>query len=140
MKGAHYVETSAVLRILLEGDRLLAGQLARAKKRVTSALTETEARGLLRAASELRIDERRRRESLRVLRALLRSCDVMAVGPEVLDRAGQAFPVEPVRTLDAIHLASALLWEESIGSIVMVSCDDRVRDNAKALGLKLLPA
>jgi hypothetical protein len=44
------------------------------------------------------------------------------------------FPVDPVRTLDAVHLATA----ESIGEppqlMTMVTRDNRVRENATALG------
>ncbi len=53
------------------------------------------------------------------------------IDAEVLERAAAA-PVEPIRTLDALHLASALLWESSIGSTTIASCNDRVRDFAAA--------
>ena len=32
---------------------------------------------------------------------------VLRISPEILDRARRSFPGEPIRTLDAIHLASA---------------------------------
>jgi len=140
MKGVVYVETSAVLRVVLEGDRLLVARLGKAKKLVTSSLTRVEAaRGLLRAERERRIDRRALREGQAWLRKFLRSCDVISLDETVLDRAADDFPVEPIRTLDALHLASALLWESGIGAATVVSCDDRVRDNARALGLKLHP-
>jgi uncharacterized protein len=136
-----YVETSAVLRILLEGDRPLLQRLAREKKLVTSVLTQVEAtRGLLRAITEHRIDHRRQREGQRWLRGFFRSCDLMALDDAICERAGQPFPIEPVRSLDALHLASALAWEDAVGGAVIFSCDDRVRDNARALGLTVLPA
>jgi predicted nucleic acid-binding protein len=140
MKGVIYVETSAVLRILLEGDRALAAQLGKAKKLVTSALTRVEAtRGLLRAEREGRIDRRQLREGQAWLRRFLRSCDLISLDEEVLERAATDFPVEPIRTLDALHVASALLWESGLGATTMVSLDDRVRGNANALGLKVHP-
>lgn len=136
-----YVETSAVLRILLEGDKPLLKRIAREKSLVTSVLTQVEAsRGLLRAATEGRIDHRQQREGQRWLRGFFRSCDLLSLDDAIRERAGQPFPIEPVRTLDALHLASALAWEEGVGSALMFSCDDRVRDNARALGMTVLPA
>jgi predicted nucleic acid-binding protein len=140
MKGAVYVETSAVLRIVLEGDRALASRLGKAKKLVTSTLTRLEAaRGLARAEREQRIDRRQLREGAAWLRNFFRSCDLMAMDDDVVERAAVDFPVEPIRTLDALHLAAALLWESNIGSMTVVSCDDRIRDNAAALGMKIHP-
>lgn len=136
-----YVETSAVLRILLEGDKPLLKRIAREKSLVTSVLTQVEAsRGLLRAATEGRIDHRQQREGQRWLRGFFRSCDLLSLDDAIRERAGQPFPIEPVRTLDALHLASALAWEEGVGSALMFSCDDRVRENARALGMTVLPA
>jgi predicted nucleic acid-binding protein len=140
MKGIVYVETSAVLRVILEGDRSLVTKIGKAKKLVTSALTRVEAsRGLLRAETETRIDRRGLREGQAWIRRFLRSCDVIALDEAVLTRAAEGFPIEPIRTLDALHLASALIWESGIGATTIVSCDDRVRDNATALGLTVYP-
>jgi hypothetical protein len=136
-----YVETSAVLRILLEGDRPLLKRISREKSLVTSVLTQIEAnRGLLRASTEGRIDHRQHREGQRWLRSFFRSCDLLSLDDAIRERAGQPFPIEPVRTLDALHLASALAWEEGVGGALVFSCDDRVRDNARALGMTVLPA
>jgi len=55
----------------------------------------------------------------------------------VARRAQEAFPREPVRTLDAIHLASAVLLRQSFPDLVVVSRDERVRANAAELGLDL---
>jgi hypothetical protein len=64
---------------------------------------------------------------------------VLEISSEVASRAEQAFPVEPVRTLDAIHLASALLLRHSIPDLVVVSTDDRLRANASQLGFEIFP-
>jgi hypothetical protein len=45
-----------------------------------------------------------------------------------------------VRTLDAIHLASALMSREVWPELGVLSLDDRVRANASALGYLVLPA
>ncbi len=57
----------------------------------------------------------------------------------VLSRARQTFPVDPVRTLEALHLASVLAWDQAIARLTVVSCDDRVRANVLALGFDVVP-
>jgi hypothetical protein len=52
----------------------------------------------------------------------------------VLDRVRRPFPVEPIRTLDAVHLATAELLGESPPLVTIVTRDDRVRKNAESLG------
>lgn len=141
MKGALYAESSAIVRMFVEGDALLRARLVKAPRVVTSSLMETEVRrALLRAGHEHRFHPRDVREAEARFHSFLRDCDVVGVTDEILARAAQEFPIEPVRTLDAVHLASALYWHDLIGSLTMVSCDDRVRQNAKALGWKVLPA
>jgi hypothetical protein len=53
----------------------------------------------------------------------------------VLARAGSAFPIEPVRTLDAIHLATAMAFSEAYPELEMLTFDRRISENATALGL-----
>jgi hypothetical protein len=47
--------------------------------------------------------------------------------------------VEPVRTLDAIHLATAAAFRAELDAVVVCSLDQRVRLNARALGLEVSP-
>jgi predicted nucleic acid-binding protein len=136
-----YVETSALLRGLLEGDSRSLQELRKgSNEAVTSALTLVEAeRAVLRGARERRIDAAQQREARRRLREFSERSNVIAMEQAVLDRAAQAFAVEPVRTLDALHLASALYWEQTVGAISILSCDIRIRQNADAYGLPVLP-
>ncbi len=64
---------------------------------------------------------------------------LLEISPDVAVRAEQSFPAEPVRTLDAIHLASALLLREALTALVLLSTDDRLRENATLLGLEIVP-
>jgi hypothetical protein len=64
---------------------------------------------------------------------------VLEISADVAARAEGPFPVEPVRTLDAIHLASALVVRHSLPDLVVVSTDNRVRLNASQLGFALFP-
>ena len=52
----------------------------------------------------------------------------------MLLRAGRPFPIEPVRTLDAIHLATLETLGDTPQLISVITRDARVRENARALG------
>lgn len=135
-----YIDTSALLRALLERDEVLLEVLTRAPARVTSSLTFTEApRALWRALLVKRIDAEQRQVLLQVLRDFESHCQVIELDREVLERAREQFPLEFVGTLDALHLASALLYAARVGPVAVVSTDSRLRANAKALGLRVLP-
>lgn len=133
-----YLESSALLHWLLgqsEADRVRRS-VDRAEVVLTSTLTLVEVeRGLLRAETQeaIRGGDARRLSGL-VNRAAA-SWTRMVVSEQVLARAGRAFPVEPVRTLGAIHLATALEFAAVFPDLRVLSFDRRVRDNAEALGL-----
>ena len=63
----------------------------------------------------------------------------MAVTDPVPARAGQGWPIEPLRTLDAIHLATAPIFSQDVLLVTVLSTDRRGRDNAQRLGLSLAP-
>lgn len=58
---------------------------------------------------------------------------------EVIERARKPFPVEPIRSLDALHLATALLARSLVPDLRLLTLDQKVRDNGAALGFELLP-
>lgn len=81
-------------------------------------------------------------EAARALSAVLRlfqHVDVVPLAAPVLARAGDVFPGH-LRTLDAIHVATALLIHQrrEVEEMVMFSRDHRVRDNAVALGMQVV--
>jgi predicted nucleic acid-binding protein len=133
-----YLETSAVLNWLLgqaRADEVRAAVDA-AEVIVTSALTLTETeRALVRAEHEELIREADGQR----LRGLLRHASTgwmkMMISEEILSRAGRPFPVEPVRTLDAIHLATALAFTKAFADLRLLSLDRRLLGNARALGI-----
>ncbi len=57
----------------------------------------------------------------------------------VLKRARRGFPREPVRTLNAIHRATAVHFQEAIPDLAVVSLDERIRCNAQALAMTVVP-
>jgi predicted nucleic acid-binding protein len=102
---------------------------------VTSALTIAEAaRAILRARAGARLTADDERAAVGALRRFERRSYVIAVTDAVLARVRRPFPVEPIRTLDAVHLATAELLGEPPQLVTIVTRDARVRDNARALG------
>jgi predicted nucleic acid-binding protein len=134
--AVRYAETSAVLAALLEGDaRAKRALRRRAGALVTSALTFAEAqRALVRARTAGALQAAEERAALRALARLQARCTVLAVSEDVLAAAGRPFPVEPVRTLDAIHLASLAAVSDAPQLTLVISRDHRVCANAEALG------
>lgn len=132
-----YAETSAVLRWLFgeDGGEALRTALAGAEKVASSRLTLIETRRVVRRAErERRITAAESADLLAVLAQAASTWAILEISEEVARRAEDAFPNEPVRTLDAIHLGSALFLRQSFPDLVIVSADDRVRTNAALLG------
>ena len=130
-----YIESSALVAALLEQDTEAQAEIREIGRRITSALTAAEtARALLRARVTRRISVDEERSALRALRRFERHCVVLDVTEAVLTRAGRPFPVEPVRTLDAIHLATLELLGEAPQLVTVVTRDARLARNARALG------
>ncbi len=133
-----YVDSSVLLRkVLRQSGSLKEWRIIQTG--VASALVETEC---LRTLDRLRLranltdrDLARRRAA--VFR-LLESMDLVEVTAPVLARAAQPLPTE-LGTLDAIHLATALLWSERIGAgLVMATHDAALATAARACGLRVV--
>jgi hypothetical protein len=70
--------------------------------------------------------------------AFVDALDVVEVDSVVLDRAAQPMPTE-LGTLNAIHLATALLWRETTGAdLVMATHDAALGLGARAYGLPVV--
>ncbi|MGI9139496.1 MAG: PIN domain-containing protein [Gemmatimonadaceae bacterium] len=130
-----YLETSMILAAILDEDAGAFASLNVTTPRITSALTVAEAsRAIRRARAAERIGARQERTAHVALEVFFGTCSVVDINGEILLRAGRRFPIEPVRTLDAIHLATV----ESVGIpphlVRVITRDRRVRENALAMG------
>jgi len=66
------------------------------------------------------------------------SLELIEIDANVIDRAAQPMPTE-LGTLDAIHLASALLWRETVGEDLAMATHDRALAlGAQAHGMRVL--
>lgn len=133
-----YVDSSVVLRAVLGRRGALSGSDEPGHS-ITSALTRVEC---LRTLDRLRLEEKlsddetvRRREA--VFR-LLGSLVLVDVTPPVLERAAQPLPTV-LGTLDALHLTTALLWQEiEAEPVSFVTHDLALARAARACGLAVI--
>ena len=124
---ALYLDSSAFVKVLIAepGSGALRAFLSkRPERRVSSAVLRPEA---LRAVRHLGSD------ALATVRDGLRNVDLVAIDDRILDAAGVLEP-RILRTLDAIHVATALSIGDDLAEIVPY--DDRMAEAARLLGLQ----
>ena len=115
--------------------------LGRAELVIASDLTLLECdRVLIRAVALGEIDEAAAGDRRAHLNAAAAHWHVLRLNTDIVDRARRPFPIEPIRTLDAIHLASALAARSGVAGVEFLSLDDRVRRAGAQLGFRLQPA
>jgi predicted nucleic acid-binding protein len=133
-----YLDSSVILRIVL-GQRGALREWRSVERGVASALAEVEC---LRTLDRLRVghgvpdaDLAVRREA--VLR-LIDSIEIVELGRPILRRAAEPLPTA-LGTLDAIHLSTALAWQESTETrLVMATHDEALAIAARAYGLRVV--
>lgn len=133
-----YIDSSVLLRLALRQANALAEwhQIDRA---ISSVLIRVES---LRALDRFRLRAGLSDLELATRRAavlqLLSSLDLVEIDVTVLDRATQPLPTE-LGTLDAIHLASALLWRESSNrQLTLATHDIALGVAARAQGFQVV--
>ena len=135
MSSVLYLDTSAVLRAVLERGTTPAveQQIGDAKYLVTSRLALVEsARALLR----LRLDgaaEPVIADAEREIDSVWARCTIWELTREVTELASHIAPLQPLRTLDALHLATYLLARRTFGDeLSLLSADRRLLEAAGA--------
>ena len=123
-----YLDTSVALAHLLAEDRTPPERLWE-QPLVSSRLMEYEAWTRIHA---LRLT----RSHAEPLRMVLSRVAFIELAPPVLARAIEPFPV-PVRTLDALHLASIEFLRARGLSLELASYDARINAAARALGIPI---
>jgi predicted nucleic acid-binding protein len=98
---------------------------------------------LMRALDQLRITRALTDEELARMvyeaNAFLGACEIVAVDKPVLDRAAAPFATV-VRTLDAVHLSTALLWiDHQRRPLTFLTVDRQLAAAAIASGLEVRP-
>ena len=137
-----YAESSAVLAWLSGEDPgdTVRGLLGDADTVITSDLTLVECdRVLIRATALNGLPEADAADRRAPLAAAAAHWHLLRLGEDVVARARRPFPGEPVRALEAIHLASALVARSAAAGLELLSLDVRLRASARQLGFRVLP-
>ena len=135
-----YVDATVLLRVA-RGETGILPEWRQIDRAVSSALILTES---LRTLDRLRLRAKLPDNEVAVRRAtilsIIGSIEIVEIDMVVIDRAAQPMPTE-LGTLDAIHLATALLWKESTRAhLVMATHDTALALAAKAHGLAVVCA
>ena len=133
-----YLDSSVLLRVIM-GEPAALPEFRAIELAVSSELLRVEC---LRTIDRLRMrgmlnDAEVSRRSVGVLDAIQR-VELVPITAPVLDRASQPFPTT-LGTLDAIHLSSALLWQQSEGPpLTLLTHDTELATAARALGFTVI--
>jgi len=125
---ATYLDSSAIVKLAVREPESLALRryLRRRRPLVSSALARTEVlRALLPVGDE----------AVARGRNVLQRLDLVRVNDRILNAAGVLLPPE-LRSLDAIHLATARELGDELGALV--TYDDRMVAAAKRLGYRIV--
>lgn len=133
-----YIDASVLLRLALRQPDALP-EWRQVQQGVSSALVMTES---LRTLDRLRVRANLADTEVASRRAtilkLIASLELVEIDARVLERAAQPMPTE-LGTLEAIHLATALLWKEMTrGNLVMATHDGALALGAEAHGLPVV--
>ncbi len=133
-----YIDSSVVLRLVLGQPEQLS-EWKSIERGISSALIEVES---LRTLDRFRLihelsdrDHARRRAAIY---AILDEIKIVEITRAVLSRASQPMPTA-LGTLDAIHLSTALLWQEHEGDdLTLATHDEALGRAAEAFGIQVI--
>ncbi|MDQ3448435.1 MAG: type II toxin-antitoxin system VapC family toxin [Chloroflexota bacterium] len=125
MASVIYLDSSAIVKLIVleAGSDALRAWLEDQPRRAASAIARTEVLRAVRPEGAAAIAAARR---------ILSAVDLIAIDDSILDVAALLRP-QTLRTLDAVHLASALSIGEDLASLV--TYDRRMVESATACGI-----
>lgn len=136
-----YFDTSALIKRYVDEDgRREVLRLLRQHQCVTSQLVPVELRSALRRrVADGSLDARRVQGLLKRFAADCEFWALIEVTSDVLQAAERLVAAHPLRTLDAIHVASAELFADRLAAseLTFVSADARQTATAAAIGMAI---
>jgi predicted nucleic acid-binding protein len=118
-----YLDTSALLRVVLREAGAL-DDLRTYEGLISSELIAVEsARTIDRLRSEGALTMDEAAERIGLVNEWLEAVDLVLLRPPVLSRASEPMPM-PLGTLDALHLATALIWRDRLGPLPQLLTHD----------------
>ena len=134
-----YVDTSVLLRIVL-GEPHPLREWRRIDFALSSELTRVEAlRTIDRARIRLGLTDAEVARQRGDVLATLDAFHIARLDQAVLERAAEPFPTM-LRTLDALHLATALLARLDHADLVLATHDETLAMGGRALGFRIVGA
>jgi predicted nucleic acid-binding protein len=136
MAGALYLDTSAVLRALLERgvSPELEARIRTASTLVASRLSLVEtSRALHRIRRQGAVEENKLAEAEREIGSVWSRCQLWELSISVCEMARRIAPGTLLRTLDALHLATFVLARQQIADLELVTADVRLADSVRAI-------
>lgn len=126
----YYADTSALVKLVVREaeSSALRDFVQSADGMATSDLARTELRRAIQRADAAA-------EVLALARDLLRRVTMLSLTSDLLDAAGTIGP-RALRSLDAIHLASAIALGDDLTAVI--TYDDRMAEAAVAMGLPVV--
>ena len=132
-----YVDSSIVLRVVL-GESGALPAWRRLRRAISSQLVRIEClRTIDRARIQLGLDDEEVAERRAAVLDVLEGFDMIPLDAAVLNRAAEPFPTV-LGSLDAIHLASALLARARVPDMRLATHDVELGTAARAVGFKVL--
>jgi uncharacterized protein len=133
-----YLDASVILRVVF-GEKDALAEWRSIRRAISSELAMVEC---LRTVDRMRLrvplDDKEVAERRAAITQVFSHTDRVTVTAPVLERSSQPFPTS-LGTLDAIHLASALLWQQSEGApLVFATHDVELGTAAKAMGMQVI--
>lgn len=123
-----YLDSSAIVKLVVREpeSKALRSHLRRKQPLVSSALARTEVLRAVLPFGQVAVERGG---------AILRGIELARINDRILAAAGVLLPPE-LRSLDAIHLATALEFDDDLRHLV--TYDDRMATAAEAVGIKVL--
>ncbi len=138
-----YLDASALVKryVFEPGSEQVNTWIAAADAVVTGLITRTEvAAAICRAGRMELIEQMQAVQAVNQLRAEWESLQRLPITEATVARGDSLACELGLRGYDAIHLAAAILWQESLGEpITMVTYDAQLRVAAKRMGMAVLP-
>lgn len=133
-----YIDSSVVLRIIF-GEKNALRITKDLQYIISSEILKIEClRTIYRIANSLRLSDDEIAERCGLLYKALHTIRFVKLDDAIIERSGQPFPTV-IKTLDAIHLSTAILWQHQEGvPITFLTHDKQQGNTAKAMGFEIM--
>ncbi len=138
-----YLDTSALVKLYIheQGTDEVNQWMAQAAFTATSLITLAEANAALGRASRLKfISQETGEEAIRLLRKQWLHYLKTPITEKTVGRAAELAWNLGLRGYDAVHLASAELWQAALGlPVVLVTYDVQLAEGGQRIGMEVFP-